>query len=102
MIVSPCSDPDGEGHVPISFRRELFCTCVIRRSRKPIWDKKLLFRVRSYETAIEFQLTVIDWDKFASNDYNGDASSDVKELLDSAMRRRGCMRLTRMGFHEGV
>ena len=61
-----------------------------------------VFRTRSCETAIKFQLTFLDWDKFASNDYIGDVSSDVKELLDSAMRRCGCMRLTRMGFHEGV
>jgi phosphatidylserine decarboxylase len=78
MIISPCSDPDEEGHVPISFRKKLFCTCVIRHSRKPIWDEKLLFPVRSYDMAIEFQLTVLDWDKLASNDYIGDASSDVR------------------------
>jgi hypothetical protein len=52
---------------------------------------------RSYETATKFQLTVLDWDKLASNDYIADASSDFKELLDSAMTRRGCMRLARMG-----
>ena len=91
MIVSPCSDPDAEGHVSISFCKKLFCTCIIRHSRNPVCDEKLLFRVRSYETATKFQLTVLDWDKPASNNYIADASSDVKELLDSAMRRRGCM-----------
>jgi phosphatidylserine decarboxylase len=57
----------------------------------------LLFRVRSYEKATKLQLTVLDWDKLTSNDYIADASSDVKELLDSTVRRRGCMRLARMG-----
>ena len=84
MIVSPCSDPDAEGHVSISFRKKLFCTCIIRHSRNPVCDEKLLFRVRSYETATKFQLTVLDWDKLASSDYIADASSDVKELLDTA------------------
>ena len=90
-------DPDAEGHVSILFRKKLFCTCIIRHSRNPVCDKKLLFRVQSYETATKFQVMVLDWDTLAPNDYIADVSSDVKELLDSAMRRCGCMRLMKMG-----
>jgi len=96
-IVSPCSDPDAEGHAPISFHKKLFCACVIRHSRNPVCNEKLLFRVQSYETATKFQVTVLDWGKLAPNDYIADASSDVKELLDSTIMRRDCMRLARMG-----
>jgi phosphatidylserine decarboxylase len=64
MIVSPCSDPDEEGHLPISFGKKFFCTCVICHSRKPVWAEKLLFRFRSYEMAFKFRLMVLDWDKF--------------------------------------
>jgi phosphatidylserine decarboxylase len=70
--------------VVISFGKKVFRTRVIRHSRSPVWDEKLLFHVRSYETAFKVQLTVLDWDKLSSNDHVGDASFNVKDLLDSA------------------
>jgi Ca2+-dependent lipid-binding protein, contains C2 domain len=73
--------------VVISFGKKVFRTRVIRHSRNPVWDEKLLFHVRSYETAFKIQLTVLDWDKLSSNGYIGDASFDVKELLDCAPQR---------------
>jgi phosphatidylserine decarboxylase len=53
----------------------------------PVWDEKPLFHVRQYETAFQVQLTILDWDKLSSNDHIGDASLNVKELLDSAPQR---------------
>jgi hypothetical protein len=55
MIISPCSDPDGEGHVPISFGKKLFCTCVIRHSGKPVrrpFDRMLKYT--SHRTAVNY------------------------------------------------
>jgi phosphatidylserine decarboxylase len=70
--------------VVISFGKKVFRTRVIRHSRNPVWDEKLLFHVRRYETAFKVQLTVLDWDKLSSNDYIGEASFNVSELLANA------------------
>ncbi len=70
--------------VVISFGKKVFRTRVIRHSLSPVWDEKLLFHVRRYETAFKVQLTILDWDKLSSNDHIGDASFDLKELLDNA------------------
>ena len=70
--------------VVISFGKKVFRTRVIRHSLNPMWDEKLLFPVRRYETNFKVQLTVLDWDKLSSNDYVGDANFDVNELLNNA------------------
>ena len=73
--------------VVISFGKKVFRTRVIRHSLNPVWDEKLLFHVRRYETAFQVQLTILDWDKLSSNDHIGDASFSVKDLVDSAPQR---------------
>jgi phosphatidylserine decarboxylase len=73
--------------VVISFGKKVFRTRVIRHSLNPVWDEKLLFHVRRYETSFKVQLTVLDWDKLSSNDYIGEASFDVSELLANAPQR---------------
>ncbi|KXN83930.1 Phosphatidylserine decarboxylase proenzyme 3, partial [Leucoagaricus sp. SymC.cos] len=75
---------DMDPFVVISFGKKVFRTRVIRHSRNPLWDEKLLFHVRKYETSFNVQLTIMDWDKLSSNDHIGDVSFNVKELLDSA------------------
>lgn len=70
--------------VVVSFGKKVFRTRVIRHSRNPVWEEKLLFHVRRYETSFKVQLTILDWDKLSSNDHIGDASFDVKELVQSA------------------
>lgn len=70
--------------VVISFGKKVFRTRVIRHSRNPVWDEKMLFHVRRYETSFKVLLTVLDWDKLSSNDHIGDVAFDVKELIDSA------------------
>ncbi|THH08914.1 hypothetical protein EW145_g2382 [Phellinidium pouzarii] len=75
---------DMDPFVVISFGKKVFRTRVIRHSLNPIWDEKLLFHVRRYETNFKIQLTVLDWDKLSSNDHVGDASFDLSELLKNA------------------
>ncbi|KAF8881364.1 phosphatidylserine decarboxylase-domain-containing protein [Infundibulicybe gibba] len=75
---------DMDPFVVISFGKKVFRTRVIRHSRNPVWDEKLLFHVRRYETAFKVQLAVLDWDKLSSNDHVGDVSFDVRELLECA------------------
>jgi phosphatidylserine decarboxylase len=67
--------------VVISFGRKVFRTRVIRHSRNPVWDEKLLFHVRRYATSYKVQLTVLDCDKLSSNDHIGDVAFDAKELV---------------------
>ena len=73
--------------VVISFGKKVFRTRVIRHSLNPVWDEKLLFHVRRYETAFQVQLTILDWDKLTSNDHIGDANFSVKDLVDCAPQR---------------
>ncbi|KAF5316054.1 hypothetical protein D9619_006903 [Psilocybe cf. subviscida] len=75
---------DMDPFVVISFGKKVFRTRVIRHSRNPVWDEKLLFHVRRYETAYKVQLAVLDWDKLSSNDRIGDVTFDIKDLVDSA------------------
>jgi phosphatidylserine decarboxylase len=70
--------------VVISFGKKVFRTRVIRHSLQPVWEEKLLFHVRRYETAFQVQLTVLDWDKLSSNDHIGDANFSVTDLVESA------------------
>lgn len=75
---------DMDPFVVISFGKKVFRTRVIRHSRSPVWDEKLLFHVRRYEASFNVQLAILDWDKLSSNDHIGDASFNVKELIDAA------------------
>ncbi|KAH8112668.1 phosphatidylserine decarboxylase-domain-containing protein [Phellopilus nigrolimitatus] len=78
---------DMDPFVVISFGKKVFRTRVIRHSLNPVWDEKLLFHVRRYETNFKVQLTVLDWDKLSSNDHVGDASFDLSELLKDAPKK---------------
>jgi phosphatidylserine decarboxylase len=78
---------DMDPFVVISFGKKVFRTRVIRHSRNPTWDEKLLFHVRRYETSFKVQLTILDWDKLSSNDYVGETGFDVGELVADAPQR---------------
>lgn len=75
---------DMDPFVVVSFGKKVFRTRVLRHSLNPVWDEKLLFHVRRYESTFKVQLTVLDWDKLSSNDHVGDASFDVSELMMNA------------------
>lgn len=67
--------------VVVSFGKKVFRTRVIRHSLNPVWDEKLIFHVRRYESKFKIQFSVLDWDKLSSNDHIGDASLDLTELI---------------------
>ncbi|KAM6490742.1 Phosphatidylserine decarboxylase domain containing protein [Amanita muscaria] len=75
---------DMDPFVVVSFGKKVFRTRIIRHSLNPVWNEKLLFHVRAYETSYKVQLTILDWDKLSSNDLIGDASFDVKSLVETA------------------
>lgn len=78
--LTPRMDP----FVIISFGKKVFRTRVIRHSRNPVWEEKLLFHVRRYETNFKIQLTVLDWDKLSSNDLIGEGNLEVAELISES------------------
>jgi phosphatidylserine decarboxylase len=60
---------------------------VIRPSLNTLWDEKLFFRVRAYESAFNVQLTMLDRDEFSSNSHFGNAGSMVANLIADAPLR---------------
>ncbi|TCD64361.1 hypothetical protein EIP91_004230 [Steccherinum ochraceum] len=78
---------DMDPFVVISFGKKVFRTRVIRHSLNPLWDEKLLFHVRRYETSFKLQLQVLDWDKLSSNDHVGDAYLDLPTLIEGAAQK---------------
>ncbi|KZT39119.1 hypothetical protein SISSUDRAFT_1061405 [Sistotremastrum suecicum HHB10207 ss-3] len=72
---------DMDPFVVISFGKKVFRTRVIRHSLNPVWEEKLLFHVRRYETQFNVHFTVLDWDKLTSNDHVGEVTFDPNELL---------------------
>lgn len=93
---------DMDPFVVISFGKKVFRTRVIRHSRSPVWDEKLLFHVRRYETAFRVQLTVLDWDKLSSNDHVGDAGLDLQELIEDAPQPDPVTGLYKLDGTEGT
>lgn len=67
--------------VVISFGKKVFRTRVIRHCLNPVWDEKLLFHVRKYESTFQVHFSVLDWDKLSSNDYVGDAHLDLSKII---------------------
>lgn len=78
---------DMDPFVVISFGKKVFRTRVLRHSLNPVWDEKLYFHVRRYETNFKVQLTVLDWDKLSSNDHVGDSNINVNELIKNAPKK---------------
>jgi phosphatidylserine decarboxylase len=68
--------------VVISFGKKVFRTRVFRHSHNPVWDERLLFHVP--RSSFKVQLGILGWDKLSANDHIGDASFDVKDLIDDA------------------
>lgn len=73
--------------VVISFGKKVFRTRVIRHSLNPIWDEKLLFHVRRYESMFKIHFNILDWDKLSGNDHVGDASVDLVPLIENAPKK---------------
>ncbi|KAG6896379.1 hypothetical protein C0992_008699 [Termitomyces sp. T32_za158] len=78
---------DMDPFVVISFGKKVFRTRVVRHSLNPMWDEKLLFHVRKYETKWTIQLRVHDWDKMSSNDFVGEAGFEVQDLINKAPQK---------------
>ena len=78
---------DMDPFVVISFGKKVFRTRVIRHSLDPVWEEKLLFHVRRYETSFKINFSVLDWDKLSGNDHVAEINFDVSELIASAPQK---------------
>ncbi|EJD35443.1 hypothetical protein AURDEDRAFT_188738 [Auricularia subglabra TFB-10046 SS5] len=74
---------DMDPFVVVTYGKKTFRTRVIRHSLDPTWNEKIMFHVRKadLESNNKIQISVLDWDKFASDDLVGDASVHVGELM---------------------
>jgi len=72
---------DMDPFVVVAFSKKVFRTRVIRHSRTPVWDEKLLFHVRRHETGFKIKFSVLDWDKLSGNDHISDVTLDLAELM---------------------
>ncbi|KAG8698758.1 hypothetical protein FRC08_005729 [Ceratobasidium sp. 394] len=72
---------DMDPFVVVAFSKKVFRTRVIRHSRTPVWDEKLLFHVRRHETGFKIKFSVLDWDKMSGNDHISDVTLDLAELM---------------------
>jgi phosphatidylserine decarboxylase len=72
---------DMDPFVVVAFSKKVFRTRVIRHSRTPVWDEKLLFHVRRHETNFKIKFSLLDWDKLSGNDHIGDVTLDLPELM---------------------
>lgn len=51
-------------------------------SLNPVWDEKLLFHVKKFESSFVIQFNILDWDKISGNDFVGVATLPLSELLE--------------------
>ncbi|KAG0337459.1 hypothetical protein BG004_007635, partial [Podila humilis] len=75
---------DMDPFVIVSFGKYIFRTRVIRHSLNPVWNGKIMFKVRKGEEKFEIKYSVHDWDKMSGNDHLGTASINVKKLIADA------------------
>lgn len=75
---------DMDAFVIVSFGQRIFRTRVARHSLNPTWDEKLLFHVRRHEANYTTKLAIYDWDKLSSNDFVGETSLPICDLIEAA------------------
>jgi phosphatidylserine decarboxylase len=71
----------------VSLGKNGFRIRLIRHPLNTLWDEKLFFHARAYESAFNVQLAMLDWDKFPSNNHFGNAGSVVANLMADAPQR---------------
>ncbi|CED83095.1 Phosphatidylserine decarboxylase [Phaffia rhodozyma] len=87
---------DMDPFVVTSFGKKVFRTRVIRHSLNPVWDEKLLFHVKKFESSFVIQFNILDWDKISGNDFVGVATLPLSELLADSPEPDA-----NTGLHEG-
>lgn len=57
---------------------------MIRHSLNPTWDEKLFFHVKRHEMTFTMCANIFDWDKLSSNDYVGECTLNMADLIAKA------------------
>ncbi len=78
---------DMDPFVQVSIGEEVKRTHVIRHSRNPVWDEELVFHVRGHDLSLPIQLTVLNWERFMSHGYVGEAKINVATLVEGAAKK---------------
>ena len=71
---------DMDPFVIVSLGKKTFRTKHIRHSLNPVYDEKMLFQVLRHEQNYSLSFTIVDRDKFSSNDFVAQASFPVSEI----------------------
>ncbi|KAH6690324.1 phosphatidylserine decarboxylase [Plectosphaerella plurivora] len=74
---------DMDPFVVVSLGKKTFRTKRIRHSLNPVFNEKMIFHVQSHEQSYSFNFTVIDHDKYSSNDFVADCNLSLKDLIDN-------------------
>lgn len=72
---------DMDPFVITSFSKKTFRTKVVRHSLNPVFHDKLLLQVHRHEDQYDLKFTVVDRDKLSGNDYVGDCSLPIQDLI---------------------
>ncbi|KAF8545511.1 phosphatidylserine decarboxylase-domain-containing protein [Trichophaea hybrida] len=71
---------DMDPFVVVSLGKKTFRTRHIRHSLNPVYDEKMLFQVLRHEQNYSLSFTVIDKDKFSSNDFVAETTFSVQQI----------------------
>ncbi|KAF9312116.1 hypothetical protein BG003_006613 [Podila horticola] len=72
---------DMDPFVVVSFGKYIYRTRVIRHNLNPVWNGKVMFKVRKGEEAFKIKYSVHDWDKMSGNDRVGIALINVNDFI---------------------
>jgi phosphatidylserine decarboxylase len=75
---------DMDPFVVTSLGKKTYRTKTISHNLNPIFDEKLIFQVLTHETNYSVNFTVIDKDKFSSNDYVGTVNFPLQKAISTA------------------
>ncbi|KAF9428669.1 hypothetical protein BGZ94_001548 [Podila epigama] len=77
---------DMDPFVIVSFGKSIFRTRVVRHNVNPVWNGKLMFKVRKGEESFKIKFSVHDWDKMSGNDHLGISTLAVNDVIKNAAR----------------
>ncbi|GLB40809.1 putative catalyzes the formation of phosphatidylethanolamine (PtdEtn) from phosphatidylserine (PtdSer) [Lyophyllum shimeji] len=75
---------DMDPFVVVSFGKRVFRTRVLRHTLDPVFEEKMMFRVRRYEAGYQVRIVLADWERVRFNERVGEAGVEVRDLMESA------------------